>query len=50
MTPWTSPRSDLVAVLILLFPLVAPGQWVAFDDHAPGSGTHTNATHYHTFG
>lgn len=25
------------------------GQWIAFNDHAPGLGTHTNASRFHVF-
>lgn len=29
------------------FCIPAPGQWIAFNDHAAGDGTHSNATRYH---
>jgi hypothetical protein len=41
--------SVFLAVLWLIFSNAASAQWTAFNDHAPGSGTHSNTTRYHIF-
>ncbi len=39
----------LGAGFFLFSAAVSSAQWAAFNDHAPGTGTHSNATHYHVF-
>ena len=41
-----SLRIGLAILLVPFFP-PASAQWIAFNDHAPGTGTHTNASRLH---
>jgi hypothetical protein len=34
----------------ILLASTAPAQWIAFNDHAPGPGTHPNTTRYNILG
>jgi hypothetical protein len=43
------PRLSLTGLGLLASTVVSFAQWVAFNDHAPGTGTHANTTRYHAF-
>ena len=49
MTPWKAYRALWLAISFSLAQPMAQAQWVAFNDHAPGTGTHVNTTRYHAF-
>ena len=40
----------LLVLSVILLASVGQAQWVAFNDHAPGPGTHTNTTRFNIFG
>src|SRR5678816_1325434 len=50
MIPGKCVRTGLAAILLFYGGGTVLAQWVAFNDHAPGPLTHSNATRYHTFG